>query len=547
MKTRGDALRALEFESYDVCVIGAGATGAGCALDAQTRGLRTALVDAGDFASRTSSGSTKLAHGGVRYLEQAFKEFDPGQLKVVREALRERKLMLQNAPHLAHACRFLVPCFSWWESFYYGVGLVLYDWLAGSMGLGRSQLLSRSEAFAALPTLARDGVTGAISYEDGQFDDARYCVSLVKTFCDAGGEVANYLEVVGFERSADRRLNAAVVKNVFTGRTFAIRAKAFVNVTGPHSDELRSMANPELPARLILSKGVHLLRPLVGDMTNALLIPRTEDGRVLFAIPWLGRLLVGTTDVEVAAGEDIGVTRDEVDYLLRHLNRYSSLQYTVDDVVSVFSGVRPLVRAKGSRETKNLIRAHEVEVDKHSGLISILGGKWTTYRAMAEDTINGAGQVLGVSTPSKTHGLRLAGAEGYTAEHWRLLAGVYGVTEGTARHLAEKFGTEAEEVLALAKEHPDLKAPIVRSATPIQAEVVYCARTELAATIEDVLARRLGLQVFSWELAIAAASIVAELLARELKWSADQKSLAIEDYVSKIERQRQALATPQSV
>src|SRR5215468_1582002 len=210
MKIRAEALRALEFESYDICVIGAGATGAGCALDAQTRGLRTALLDAGDFASCTSSASTKLAHGGVRYLEQAFKEFDPGQLKVVREALRERKLMLQNAPHLVHPCRFLVPCSSRWEIFYCGVGLVFYDWLAGSMRLGRSQRLSRSEAFAALPTLARDPVRGAVSYEDGQFDDARYCISLVKTFCAAGGEAANYLEVVGLSRAADGRLNAAV-------------------------------------------------------------------------------------------------------------------------------------------------------------------------------------------------------------------------------------------------------------------------------------------------------------------------------------------------
>src|SRR5215475_8546549 len=213
MKTRDEALRALEFESYDVCVIGAGATGAGCALDAQTRGMRTALVDSGDFASRTSSASTKLAHGGVRYLEQAFKELDPAQLKVVREALRERKLMLQNAPHLAHVCRFLVPCFGRFESLYYGVGLKIYDRLAGSMRLGKSQILSRREAFARLPTLARNGVTGAVSYEDGQFDDARYCVSLVKTFGDSGGVVGNYVEVIDFERDGEGRLSSATVKN----------------------------------------------------------------------------------------------------------------------------------------------------------------------------------------------------------------------------------------------------------------------------------------------------------------------------------------------
>jgi glycerol-3-phosphate dehydrogenase len=541
MKSRAVALHALEFDSYDVCVIGAGATGAGCALDAQTRGLRTALVDAGDFGSYTSSASTKLAHGGVRYLQQAVSDFDPGQLKVVREALRERKLMLRNAPHLAHARRFLVPCFSLFETLYFGAGLKLYDWLAGSMGLGSSRRLSRSETLAALPTLTREGVTGGVSYEDGQFDDARYCVSLVKTFCDAGGEVANYLEVTGFECDERGRLAAVSVKDVFKGRGFTLRAKVFVNATGPYSDRLRVMANPDLPSRLVLSKGVHVLLPLVGDITSALLIPETEDGRVLFAIPWLGRLLVGTTDVEVAPGKDIDVTRDEVEYLLRHLNRYSTLHYTVEDVVSVFSAVRPLVRAKGSRETKQLIRAHEVEVDRSSGLISILGGKWTTYRAMAEDTIDMVGRELGSSVSSKTRDLRLAGADGYSAEHWRLLASVYALSEATARHLAEKFGTEAEAVLALTNEDPNLKSPIAGLAAPIQAEVVYCARMEMASTIEDVLARRVGLQFFDQELAVAAAPVVGDLLGREGGWSVEQKLLAIEDYIGKIERRKRAL------
>ncbi len=543
MKSRADALRALEFNSYDVCVIGAGATGAGCALDAQTRGFRTALIDAADFAAQTSSASTKLAHGGVRYLQQAVNEFDLGQLKVVREALRERKLMLQNAPYLAHSRRFLVPCLSRFETLYFAIGLKLYDWLAGSMRLGKSRLLSRSEALAALPTLTRDGVLAAISYEDGQFDDARYCVSLVKTFCDGGGEVANYLELTGFERDERGRLASAIVKNVFTGRSFTLRAKVFVNATGPYSDALRTMANTNLPGRLILSKGVHILLPLVGDITNALLIPQTEDGRVLFAIPWLGRLLVGTTDVEVTSEQALDVTRDEVDYLLRHLNRYFSVQYTVADIVSVFSGMRPLVRAQASRETKKLIRTHEVEVDKGSGLVSILGGKWTTYRAMAEDTIDAVGRELGSSTPSNTRDLRLAGGEEYTAEHWRLLASVYGLREATARHLAEKFGNEAEAVLALTDGDPNLKTPIVEAGAPILAEVVYCARSEMAVTIEDVLARRLGLQLFDWELAIVAAPMVGEFLAREQVWSADQKVHAIQDYISKIERQKQALTS----
>jgi len=541
MKSRADSLRALESNSFDVCVIGGGATGAGCALDSQLRGLRTALVDAGDFASGTSSASTKLAHGGIRYLQQAVAEVDPGQLKVVREALTERRLMLQNAPHLAHACQFLVPCFSRFESLYYHAGLKLYDWLAGSARLGKSFNLSRVEALAVLPTLTRQGVSGAVVYQDGQFDDARFCVSLVKSFSDAGGEVANYLRVIGFQRREDGRLASAVVKDALDGRTFELRAKSFVNATGPFSDELRSLTSPGASDRLVLSKGVHLLLPLVGDITSALLIPRTEDGRVVFAIPWLGRLLVGTTDDEVKPGQDVAVTRDEVEYLLRHLNRYSSVQYALADVVSAFSGVRPLVKAAHSRQTKKLIRSHEVEMDRSSGLINILGGKWTTYRAMAEDTVDAVQKQLGGSATSKTRDFRLAGAEGYSADHWRLLASVYGLNEVTAKHLAEKFGTEAEAVLSLTKEDSRLNSPLAREAAPIQAEVVYCARTEMAMTIEDVLARRIGLQNFGWKLATQAAPVVGELLARELGWTANEKSRAVDDYVSKIDRQRRAL------
>jgi glycerol-3-phosphate dehydrogenase len=540
MKTRAASLRALESNSYDVCVIGAGATGAGCALDAQLRGLSTALVDAGDFASATSSASTKLAHGGIRYLQQAVAEFDPGQLKVVREALVERRRMLQNAPHLAQARRFLVPCFGRFERLYYAIGLKLYDWLAGAERLGMSQILSRFEALAALPTLTRDGIAGAVLYEDGQFDDARFCVSLVKSFSDAGGEVANYLRVVGFERSEGSRLTGAVVEDVFTRRTFKLRAKAFVNATGPFSDELRALTNAGTPGRLILSKGAHILLPLIGEVETALLIPKTEDERVVFAIPWLGRLLVGTTDEEVEPGQGLDVTKDEVEYLLRHLNRYSTVQYAANDVVSAFAGARPLVRAAHSRQTKKLIRAHEVEVDAVSGLVSILGGKWTTYRAMAQDTIDAVQRQLGGSVPCKTRDFRLAGAQGYTVGQWHLLANIYGLSEATARHLAEKFGTEAENVLSLTKDS-SLSLPLVTGGSPLRAEVVYSARTEMAITIEDVLARRVGLQYFSWDLAIKAAPVVGELLAGELGWTGEDKKRSVEEYVSKIDRQRRLL------
>jgi glycerol-3-phosphate dehydrogenase len=537
MKTRSDALHKIESQSFDVCVIGAGATGAGCALDAQLRGLRTVLVDARDFASGSSSASTKLAHGGVRYLQQAVADFDLGQLKVVRQALRERLLMLENAPYLAHPCEFLVPCFNHFELLYYGIGLKLYDWFAGKARLGASRLLSRQQALDSLPTLKNDHLAGAVAYLDGQFDDARYAVTLVKTFVDAGGEVANYLAVDAFEKGSDAKLSAAIIKDHFTGHSFNLRARAFVNATGPFSDGIRSLAASGTPSRLVLSKGVHVLLPLSGNITSALLIPKTEDGRVIFAIPWLGRLLVGTTDQEVTVDEVLTVTRDEAEYLFRHLNRYSAKPYSIEDIVGAFAGVRPLVRAKSAQQTKNLIREHEVDIDQSSGLVSILGGKWTTYRAMAEDTIDAVQKQLeGPRRPCSTRHHALAGAEGYTPDHWKSLASEHGLSETTAQHLSEKFGTEASAVLAIAKENSDLKSPVVAGAAPIRAEVLYCARREMAVTIEDVLARRIGLQWFSWKLAIQAAPVVAEQLARELGWPDAQKSQAIRDYVSKMER-----------
>ncbi len=536
MKSRPEALRAIESQTFDVCVIGAGATGAGCALDAQLRGLRTVLVDAGDFASGSSSASTKLVHGGVRYLQQAFAQLDPAQLKVVRQALQERIPMLENAPYLAHVCEFVVPCFSRLEIVYYGVGLKLYDWFAGKANFGPSRVLSREQALALLPTLRQDHLLGAVCYLDGQFDDARYCVALVKSFADLGGEVANYLRVTGFDRSADGKLVAANVKEGISGASFPLRARAFVNATGPFSDSMLALANPESLPRIMPSKGVHILLPLPPNVSRPLLIPETEDGRVIFAIPWLGRWLVGTTDDEVQLEDEMVVSRGEAEYLLRHLNRYADRTYSADDIVAAFAGIRPLVRAR-NKQTKNLIREHEVEVDKDSGLVSILGGKWTTYRAMAEDTINAVEMKLnGFAGSSATREHRLAGATGYTPDHWKSLAQEYQVSDGIARHLSGKFGMEARRVLAIAWEQQDYGSPIVDGIPAIQAEVVYCARQEMAVTIEDVLARRLGTQYFDWKCARRAAPVVAGILAHELGWTELQKEDAVRTYVAKMDR-----------
>jgi glycerol-3-phosphate dehydrogenase len=543
MKSRAESLQALSSQTFDLCIIGAGATGAGCALDAQLRGLSTLLIDAGDFASATSSASTKLAHGGVRYLQQAVRDLDLGQLKVIRRALHERLGMLRNAPHLARTCEFLIPVFSSFDRLYYTAGMKIYDWMAGPATLAPTRTNSREQTIAELPDLNPDGLAGSVVYADGQFDDARYGVTLVETFSQAGGVAVNYARVTSFDCAPDGALSAARVRDEFSGESVSVRARVFVNATGPFSDHVRALANPNLPRRLALSRGVHILLPLAepGQRT-ALLIPQTDDGRVLFAIPWLGRLLVGTTDEEVQTQDSPPVTRTEAEYLLRHLNRYLRQPRRIDEIVSAFAGVRPLVRSTHTQQTKKLIRDHEVEVDSVSGLISVLGGKWTTYRAMAEDAVDLVQQRLGQpARPSMTAHRPLAGAAGYTSDYWKTLIPAHNLTESTAQHLAEKYGSRAPEVLSLVSAEPQLSGPIVPHAAPIRAEAVFSIRHEMAMTIEDILARRIGLQFFSWDLAAQAAPVVGGYLARELSWSDREKTDAIREYLDKIARMRAAL------
>ena len=389
MKSRREALKDIENKSFDVCVIGGGAIGSGCALDSQLRGLSTVLIEAGDFASATSSASTKMVHGGVRYLEEAFRRLDPAEYKVVNRALHERIHMLKNGPFLTRAKEFITPCYSWLDLAYYETGLKLYDWISGSASLAPSHFVSRRETLHRLPNLNPQGLVGAVAYTDGQFDDARYNVTLVQSFAETGGVAVNYARVTSCERGADGKLAAVTVQDQFSGQSFVVRARAFVNATGPFADSIRSMANPDAKPRIRLSKGVHILLPAeVISSGDAILIPKTEDGRVLFAIPWRGRVLVGTTEQEVAVGEELFLTHEEVEYLLRHLNRYLALPVKPGQVVGGFAGARPLLSADDSRDTKKLARDHEVELDPQSGLVSILGGKWTTYRAMAQDTID---------------------------------------------------------------------------------------------------------------------------------------------------------------
>jgi glycerol-3-phosphate dehydrogenase len=481
--TRAETILEAQTTTYDLCVIGGGATGAGCALDAQLRGLRTILIEAADFASKTSSASTKMAHGGIRYLQAAVAHLDWRQFRLVDHALHERALMLRNAPHLARPIEFLTPCFTRAEQLYYGAGMKLYQWIAGRASLAPSRLVSREEALARVPAMTRAGLAGAASYADGQFDDARYCLALVLTFVQAGGAALNYMRATGFDKDSCGRIRAVEVE-----QGFAIRARAFVNATGPYSDAVRRMASESAAPRLRPSKGVHAMFPLgSGWRADGLLAPKTEDGRVVFAIPYHGRLMVGTTDDEASPETGLVVLRREVEYLVRQINPYLHMPLSADQMVSGFAGIRPLVGSGG--KTSALVRDDEVEADPRTGLISILGGKWTTYRRMAEKTIDEVQRSLGLPPGGC-------------------------VTRGTRL----------------------VSAPRAHS---FRAQVRHAVRHELALTLEDVLARRMGLELWDWRTAARAARVTAHLMARELGWPRSETEAAADRYAARIRRFRQ--------
>jgi glycerol-3-phosphate dehydrogenase len=536
MKARREELNNIAGQQFDLCVIGGGATGAASALDAQLRGIRTVLLDAGDFAGATSSAATKIIHGGVRYLEEAIKGADVQEYHVLVRALHERVRMLENAPHLTRKLEFLVPSYRWIDVAYLDIGLKIYDWLAGPGRISPSKFLSQEETLKRMPGLNQEGLIGGVAYADGQFDDARYNVTLVQSFTIAGGNALNHARVTDFRREANGKISGVVVQDQLAGNTFAVNARAIVNATGPVSDSIRQLATPSLHKRMRPSKGAHILLPLdVFPTEDALLIPKTEDGRVLFAVPWGGRLLVGTTDEEVSPDAELLVTREDVAYMLRQLNQYLARPLGPDDIVSGFAGARPLVGSEGDGDTKKLARDDVIEVDLASGLISIMGGKWTTHRAMAEDTINSVQKSLGAAlTESKTRNHVLYGGDGFTDDYSEKLARQHNLSEKTARHLSSKFGTAAEKVLALTSENAAFAQPILAGFPAIQAEVVYSVRSEMAATIEDVLARRIGMQLYSWRDSIDAAPVVGSLMAAELRWTAAYTGEAISGYIGKI-------------
>ncbi|MFA6546295.1 MAG: FAD-dependent oxidoreductase [Limisphaerales bacterium] len=477
---------------WDVLVIGGGATGLGVAVDAAARGLKTALVEQSDFAKGTSSRSTKLVHGGFRYLKQ-------GNVALVRESLRERGLLLRNAPHLVHPLTFVVPCYHWWEAPYYGAGLKLYDWFAGKLGLEPSRHLSLAHTLAALPNVQPAGLRGGIRYQDGQFDDARLAIALAQTATGLGASVANYVRVVSLLKQAGR-VSGARVCDAESGNEFSLQARVVINATGVFTDAVRRMDENDAPPVIAPSQGAHLVLPreFLGSDT-ALMVPRTEDGRVLFVIPWQGRVLVGTTDTPVTETPlEPRPLAGEVQFLLDHAAQYLAKAPTKSDILSVTAGLRPLVKLPGAKSTAALPRDHVVLVSS-GGLVTITGGKWTTYRKMAADAVDKALEVAGLPRkPCVTENLALADP---------------GQHNGPAASLT--FGDMA---LASRLIHPNL--PVTAS------DVLRAVRHEMARTVEDVLARRSRSLLLDARAAMESAPAVAALLARELgrgpDWEAGQ-------------------------
>jgi glycerol-3-phosphate dehydrogenase len=483
-------------QGWDLIVIGGGATGLGVAVDGLSRGYKTLLLEQVDYAKGTSSRSTKLVHGGVRYLAQ-------GDIGLVREALYERGLLLQNAPHLVKNQDFIIPNYEWWGGAFYTIGLKLYDLLAGKLSLGASWHLSKAETLQRLGNLKAEGLKGGVLYHDGQFDDARLAINLAQTAIEQGGTLLNHFDVRGLLKDASGNIAGVQAQDQETGLQYEVQAKAVVNATGIFVDEILQMDKPGTQKLVRPSQGVHIVLDksfLPGD--DAMMIPKTDDGRVLFAVPWHGRVVLGTTDTPLNEhSAEPRALEEEIDFILRTAGRYLSRAPKRSDALSVFAGLRPLAAPQnGSEKTKEISRSHKILVSG-AGLITITGGKWTTYRRMGQDAVDKAIE-LG----------KLPAAESRTAH-----LPIHGAlpTSDRSNHLYV-YGSDQPALLELIKQQPELGQKLDATLEFRQAEVVWAARHELARTVEDVLARRVRVLFLDAAAAIRMAPTVAALLAREL-------------------------------
>lgn len=479
-----------ENSEFEIVIIGGGATGLGCAVDAASRGYKTLLLEQCDFAKGTSSRSTKLIHGGVRYLQQ-------GNIHLVREALLERGRLLRNAPHVCHKLPFVVPVYHYWDKFFYGFGLWLYEFLSGKFSLGKTRILSKNETIGYLLGLDTTNLKGGVLYYDGQFDDSRLAVNLAQTAVGQGALVLNYCQVVDFVKK-ENKVVGLVMKDVLLGQLYEIKTKVAINATGVFADTLLQKSEGHAEETIAPSQGIHLvLNKTYFENFSAMLIPKTSDGRVLFVVPWHDKLLLGTTDTPMQQVDlEPKPLKEEVDFIVNHFNFYSKVKIKYADINSVFAGLRPLVKSGSKQKTAVLSREHSLKVFP-SGVVDISGGKWTTYRKMAEQTINKAVKIADLSfVPCQTKRLKI---HGFVRKKSNSHLGIYGSDE----LLIEKM--MREDVALAGKIHPEY--PYTK------AEVVWAVKEEMAFTVEDVLARRIRLLFLDAKAAIEATPVVAQIMA----------------------------------
>jgi glycerol-3-phosphate dehydrogenase len=484
---------------WDVIIIGGGATGLGAAVDAACRGYKTLLVERFDFAKGTSSRATKLVHGGVRYLAQ-------GNIKLVRDALKERGLLLKNAPHVSSKMQFVIPNYTWWAKLYYGIGLKIYDALSGKLGLGNTNIVSAKKAVQYLPEIKTKNLWGAVIYTDGQFDDARLAINLAQTAVENGATVLNYMAVSGLLKE-ESKITGVACKDSFSEKKFKLKAKVVINATGVFVDDVMNMDNNDGENIVAPSQGIHIvIEKKFFKSDKALMVPKTTDGRVLFAVPWHNYVIVGTTDTAVNKIDIEPLPlQEEVNFILQNLNQYLSADIKSSDVKSVFVGLRPLVKRKGAKNTSLLARDHTIIISE-SKMITITGGKWTTYRKMAEEVINNATLVGNLAKQkSTTANLHI---HGYTNEQ---------IGE---EHL-KVYGSDAVEIKRLYLENSLWQEKIHANFNYTKAQIIWAVRNEMALTVEDVLARRLRMLFLDAAAAMAAAPIVVKLMAIEMNKNDD--------------------------
>lgn len=538
-RSRQEMLQNLAKREYDILVVGGGATGAGVAFDAVSRGLATALLERDDFASGTSSRSTKLIHGGVRYLEKAFWQADYGQYLLVKEALAERSRFIDIAPHLSFPLPIMIPVYKWWQLPYYYAGVKVYDAIAGKANLESSYLLTRGRALQAFPMLNDDALKGAIVYYDGSHNDSRTCASLACTAADMGADVLNHVNLIGLEKNDQGKIIGAraVDKLNPDAPPIVIKSKCVVNATGPFTDALRQMDDPSARGIAVGSSGVHIVLPgyyCPKDM--GLLDPATSDGRVIFFLPWQGSTIAGTTDRPCKIESSPVPSEEDIQFILSEVGHYINGKVEVhrDDVRAAWSGIRPLVKDPNRSDTQNLVRNHAVNVSP-SGLVTIAGGKWTTFREMAEETVDTCIRNFDLKPTSpcrtRTGELKVRGGEGWYPLMYVDLVRTYQLNEDVARHLSENYGTRAFEVARLCEpsvvdsdgnivSRDDRLAP---GYPFIDGEILYGTRHEYAQDAVDLLARRMRLAFLDCEAAKQALPKVIETMGNELKWSEQRK------------------------